>query len=60
MSVSETVLTGIDRLEFNELSIDAKKEQIATDQSIWSLLAMIALAILLMEWWFFQGLREIS
>ena len=38
----------------NELSVTSEESGVATDQSIWSILACVALFVLLMEWWFFQ------
>lgn len=55
LSSSETALGTVDRLEMNELSVEAASAQVATDQSFWALLAAIALAVLLLEWWFFQA-----
>ena len=54
LSENETSLSVVQKLVMNELAVDAKSQQIATDQSLWSMLVMIALGVLLLEWWFFQ------
>lgn len=55
LSPTETALQSVDKLQMNELVVDAKTEEIATDQSLWSLLALIALIVLTIEWWVFQA-----
>jgi hypothetical protein len=54
LSAAETVLGSVDRLAMNELSVGAASREVATDRSLWSLLAALALAVLMLEWWFFQ------
>jgi hypothetical protein len=55
LSARETVLGSVDRLQLNELSVEAVEEEIATDQSLWSWLAGIAFFVLMLEWWVFQA-----
>ena len=54
LSEDETMLGSVQKLSMNELDVAAKRQQIATDRSLWSMLAMIALGVLAIEWWFFQ------
>jgi hypothetical protein len=55
LSPSETALSGIDQLQFNErLQVAAAASMVKTDRPLWPPLLMGALGLLLGEWWFFQ------
>ncbi len=58
----ETMLTGIDKIEFGELSVSAEKKAVKSPQPLWKWLAIFAFIMLLFEWWFFNkppaGLRR--
>lgn len=49
-----TRLGSVERIQFQEIAIDAKKIDPKTDRSIWPTLAWLGLAVLLIEWWYFQ------
>ena len=50
----ESTLEAADEIEFQELSVSAAEETIENDRPLWPILAMLAFAVLLVEWWFFQ------
>ncbi|MBI1310001.1 VWA domain-containing protein [bacterium] len=50
----ETSLASVEQIQFDELSVKAADELLDTDRPLWSTLAAIAFAVLLVEWWFFQ------
>lgn len=51
---AETSLLAVDKLYFNELSVDAEIEQLDTDKPLWPMLAAVGFFVLLFEWWYFQ------
>ena len=51
---SETLLTSVEQIDFNELQIAAATAPPRIDRSLWSTLALIALFVLMLEWWCFQ------
>lgn len=55
ISPSESTLTGVEQIQFNEkLQVAAAVGVVKTDWPLWPLLLMLALTLLLTEWWFFQ------
>lgn len=54
LSPSETSLAGVDQIQFNERLEVAAAAVVKTDWPLWPLLLLSALAVLLVEWWFFQ------
>ena len=54
LSTSETSLEPVEQIQFRELSVTASKAEVRTDKSLWQTLAMIALLVLLVEWWYYQ------
>lgn len=55
LSASETGLAAIDRLEFNErLAVAAAAAPVKMNRDLWPALTLAALALLLVEWWYFQ------
>ena len=55
LSASETMLTGVEQIQFNEqLQVGAVQETLKADWPLWPWLVLFALAVMLIEWWFFQ------
>jgi len=55
LSPSETSLAASDQIQFDEdLSVAASSRPLRADRSLWGLLAFVAFAVLLGEWWLFQ------
>jgi Ca-activated chloride channel family protein len=55
LSPTETGLSGVEQIQFNEqLQVGAAAVAVKTDKLLWPMLLMISLALLLVEWWFFQ------
>lgn len=55
LSPTETSLAAVDQIQFNEqLQVGAATVVVKTDRPLWPLLLLSALAMLLVEWWFFQ------
>ena len=55
LSPSETSLAGVAQIEFNErLQVAAAAAVVKTDWPLWPALLMVALGVMLVEWWFFQ------
>ena len=54
LAPSETLLTSVEQIDFDELTVPADRAAARVDHSLWSKLALIALFVLLLEWWFFQ------
>ncbi len=51
---TESLLVSSDQINFEELSVAGTQASVKINKSIWSLLAKIALCVMLLEWWFFQ------
>ncbi|MCA8998344.1 MAG: BatA and WFA domain-containing protein [Planctomycetaceae bacterium] len=51
---SETSLFAVDKIQFNELSVQAEDQKLKTDKPLWPKIAFAAFALLLFEWWYFQ------
>jgi hypothetical protein len=55
LSPSETTLASVAQIEFNErLQVAAAATLVKTDWPLWPALLLVALGVLLVEWWFFQ------
>ena len=54
LNPTETSLAAVDKIHFNELSVEAEATRRTTNQLWWRQLAMAALCVLLIEWWYFQ------
>jgi len=54
LSMSETSLSSVDEIEFEELTVAAAASALKTDRALWPYLAFIAFILLFVEWWFFQ------
>lgn len=55
VSPSETILASIKQIEFNErLQVAAAAGVVKADRPLWPALLMVALCLMLVEWWFFQ------
>lgn len=54
LSTEESTLKAVDRIDFDEQSIVRANETLQNDRPVWSLLALLALCVTLVEWWFFQ------
>ncbi|MAE63100.1 MAG: hypothetical protein CMJ18_02405 [Phycisphaeraceae bacterium] len=50
----ETSQKSVDRILFNDLAVAASDEKLDVDRSFWSIIAILALVVLVSEWWFFQ------
>ena len=50
----ESSLTGIEEIQFREVSVGAAETTVKNDRPLWKWLAIAAFAILLVEWWYFQ------
>ena len=55
LSPSETTLAGVAQIEFNErLQVAAATVVVKTDRPLWPAVLLVALGVMLVEWWFFQ------
>jgi hypothetical protein len=54
LNSDETNLSTVEKIEFNEVSVEAAEEALDTDQPLWPILANIAIVLLVLEWAFFQ------
>ncbi len=54
LNKDESLLRGTEKIKFNELSVSASDKSAITPQSLWKYLAILALIILCLEWWFFN------
>jgi len=52
---TESSLKAADQIQFDELEVAATDELLETDRSLWSILAVLAFAALIVEWWLFQS-----
>ena len=61
LSPAETSLVAVDQIEFNEqLKVTAATGAVRTDRSLWWALSAVALAVLLVEWWWFNRRPALS
>ena len=54
VSPKETSLKGVPEIRFNEFSVAASEDAAKSDRPFWRYLAIGALVLLFIEWWFFQ------
>jgi len=54
LSTAETSLKPVEQIQFRELSVAAASAEVKTDRSFWRTLAITALFVLLIEWWYYQ------
>jgi hypothetical protein len=54
LNPTETSLEGVSEIHLNEVAVAAEEERIKADKPWWPTLAMLAFALLLVEWWVFQ------
>lgn len=54
LNAEETSLSSVDRIHFNEVSVEARESRLREDQPLWGELALLAFGLLLLEWWYFQ------
>lgn len=55
LSPAESSLAAVDQIEFNEqLKVTAASGTPRADRSLWWVVSLIALAVLLVEWWWFN------
>lgn len=55
LNTMETSLRSVDDFKFNDLRVEVEEpELIRSDQRFWRVLAGLAFAFLLFEWWYFQ------
>lgn len=54
VSASESQLKAVESLQFPEVSVAADAPLVKSDTPLWGWFAMAGLALLLMEWWYFQ------
>ncbi|MFT5326580.1 MAG: Ca-activated chloride channel family protein, partial [Planctomycetaceae bacterium] len=57
LSSTETMLTTVDSIEFDEQTVASADEFLETDRPLWSTVTLLAFGFLLVEWWFFQRPR---
>ena len=53
LSGMETRLVGLEKLQFSELAVEAASGTVKSDIPLWSILALLALALLVIEWWIY-------
>ena len=54
LSSSESQLASIKQIQFKELTVTAATADVKVDRSFWPTLALLALGVLMIEWWFFH------
>jgi hypothetical protein len=54
LSPSETSLAAVEQIQFNERLTVAASAPLKSDRSLWRLLALLALGVLVVEWWYFS------
>ncbi len=54
LNADETSLLTIDKIQFNEIGVDAEADQLEMDKPLWPKFALAAFFVLLFEWWYFQ------
>jgi Ca-activated chloride channel homolog len=57
LSSTESTLTPVGSIEFDEQTVASADEVLASDQPVWSIVAFLAFVLLLVEWWIFQRPR---
>lgn len=54
LAADETKLGSVEKLQFPEVAVGAETTNVKSDTPLWGWLALAGLALLLVEWWFFQ------
>ena len=55
LNAGETTLKSVEQLQFDEdLAVAASSGEVRTDRPMWPLLALLAFAVLLGEWWYYN------
>ena len=54
LNTEESRLIGVEKMQFNELSVEARTSTQKSDRNLWPTLTFIALILLLAEWALFQ------
>jgi hypothetical protein len=54
LAADETKLAAVEKLQFPEVAVSAETATVKSDTPLWGWLALAGLALLLVEWWFFQ------
>lgn len=54
VSATETALNSVEKLNFPEVSVGAAEATVKSDQPLWTWFAAAGLALLVLEWWYFQ------
>lgn len=57
LSSAESTLTPVSSIAFDEQTVASADEVLTTDRPVWSIVTLVAFALLLAEWWFFQRPR---
>ena len=50
----ESSLQGIEKISFNELAVSADQQTVESAKSLWKIIALLALIMLMIEWWVFN------
>ena len=53
-SASESLLASVEKLQFPEVAVASDAPMVKSDTPLWGWLAIVGLAFLLVEWWYFQ------
>lgn len=54
LNAAETGLKNVDTIQFREVSVKANETRLNTEKPLWTEFAILGLAVLALEWWFFQ------
>ena len=54
LDATESSLSSVDEIIFSEVAVEASEEEIDQEQPLWRWLALGALALMLLEWWYFH------
>jgi hypothetical protein len=54
LSASETLMARAEQIQFRELAVGAGEAKVKMDQSFWHILALLAMGVLVIEWWYFH------
>lgn len=54
LSSKESTLQSVNVIEFEEQSVAGTPSRLQSDRPVWSIVALLAFAVFVLEWWFFQ------
>ena len=58
LNATESTLKSVEEIRFSELTVSAEQtNKIDSDRPLWWILALLAFAVMLFEWWYFQRAR---